>query len=298
MQEEQWAIIKECPMYEISSFGKVHHKTRLTDRKFIEKNGYYCININNKSTKYSRLVHRLVAQCFIPNPENKPTVNHIDKNKLNNNITNLEWATYSEQQLHNLKTNEPVKFGLGHAKKELLQYDSKTMKLVNRFPSITLASQWLFDNKYAKFKEFNYNTMCSLRTKITDQIHGRRKTVYGFIWTFNELHIEDETWKPIKPEHIDNKKNYMASSKGRIRSPKGKILNQNINDYYHITVGKTTLIAHRIIALTFIDNPDNKPFVNHKDLNKLNNCIENLEWVTPSENTLHYINSIKLKNNV
>jgi hypothetical protein len=45
-------------------------------------------------------VHRLVAEAFIPNTENKPTVNHIDSNRLNNNIDNLEWATMYEQNLH------------------------------------------------------------------------------------------------------------------------------------------------------------------------------------------------------
>lgn len=288
MQEEKWAIIEQCPMYEVSNYGNIRHKINLKLRKFRILKGYNCININNKSTKYTLLVHRLVAQHFIPNPENKPTVNHKDKNRINNHISNLEWATYSEQEIHKQQTMKPIEFGLGHSRKELLQYDAKTMKLVNTFPSITLASKWLFDNKIAKYKEFNYNTMCSLRTRITDQIHGRRKTVYGSIWAFNELVIDNEKWKSIQPEHILGKNGYMASTKGRIRSPKGKILNQSVNDYYYVTIGHTSIIAHRIIALTFIDNPDNKPFVNHKDLNKLNNCIENLEWVTPSENSLHY----------
>lgn len=51
--------------------------------------------------------------------------------------------------------------------------------------------------------------------------------------------------------------------------------------------GKTTAFQHRLLALTFIDNPENKPEVNHKDGNKQNNDLENLEWTTKSENMLH-----------
>ncbi len=56
------------------------------------------LQINGKQKWF--FIHRLVAQSFIPNPQNKPTVNHIDGNQHNNDISNLEWATHSEQQLH------------------------------------------------------------------------------------------------------------------------------------------------------------------------------------------------------
>ena len=62
--------------------------------------GYARVTLSNNKVKKKFLVHRLVAMEFIPNTHNKPCVNHIDGDKLNNNINNLEWCTYSENERH------------------------------------------------------------------------------------------------------------------------------------------------------------------------------------------------------
>lgn len=71
----------------------------------IDKYGYYriCLSYNNKRKNYS--VHRLVAMAFIPNPENKPTVNHKNGIKTDNHVYNLEWATQKEQKEHSIKNH-------------------------------------------------------------------------------------------------------------------------------------------------------------------------------------------------
>lgn len=92
--------IKKNPNYRIDEKGNVYNiKGEL---KFTRPNrdGYNTVNLwkNNKPICYA--IHRLVAEAFIPNPENKPCVNHKDCDKMNNNVDNLEWCTYSENLKH------------------------------------------------------------------------------------------------------------------------------------------------------------------------------------------------------
>lgn len=106
---------------------------------------------------------------------------------------------------------------------------------------------------------------------------------------------------------------YQASTHGRIRSinhirknnkgkyeQKGKILklNKNPNGYLRVRLSKNgiakTYRINRLIALTFIPNPENKPTVNHINGNKLNNCVKNLEWATNKEQTKHLHSILKI----
>lgn len=68
-----------------------------------DKYGYLRITVSKNGTRKSFFVHRLVAQAYIPNPENKPTINHINGIKTDNRVENLEWATHKEQKTHSIK---------------------------------------------------------------------------------------------------------------------------------------------------------------------------------------------------
>ena len=91
--------------YEVSNIGFVRNITynRLLEGSH-DSRGYKIVSIYIGKKLHSKKVHRLVAQAFIPNPENKPTVNHKDGNKNNNAVSNLEWATHQENIDHAIAT--------------------------------------------------------------------------------------------------------------------------------------------------------------------------------------------------
>ena len=100
---EKWKQIPNLP-YEISSLGKIRNLQGKVLKTYIQNSGYEQIKINYQGLHIHKSIHRLVAEAFIPNPLNKEYVNHIDGNKLNNSVDNLEWCTNSENILHARKT--------------------------------------------------------------------------------------------------------------------------------------------------------------------------------------------------
>lgn len=119
---EEWVPLPFNTSYAVSSFGRVfkgpylfeyrirsgklvtsHRDARLLDPSK-DSDGYPIVGISVNGDNKVMHVHRLVAISFIPNPESKPTVNHIDGNKSNNHVDNLEWATWGENNKHAIST--------------------------------------------------------------------------------------------------------------------------------------------------------------------------------------------------
>ncbi len=312
MEKEKWKIIKNYPLYEVSTYGNIRNKQTKYTLKLYDKHNYksVClfINLNIRKIEY---IHRLVAQTFIPNPENKPTVNHKDHNPSNNNINNLEWATYKEQINHKRKPDLSIYEYTGT--RPVWRICKNTNKQIQRYNSIKEAAKWVFDNKLTKVKEFgngnNIKTkICSVIRKgtttgknATKNTRYERKTAYGFKWEYdliNENIYNDEIWKEI-PQELVSFNGYMVSSYGRVKNNKGRITNgySKENDYLVVNINSKGYFIHRLVAYVFIPNPENKPIVNHIDGNKQNPKLDNLEWVTYTENSNHavLINKIKTK---
>ena len=107
LNTEIWKEIPELP-YEISNLGNVRRsstskykqKNKEYVKPYLNNKGYWCIHLYNYSKCYRKQIHRLIAEAFLPNPNNLNEINHIDGNTLNNSLDNLEWCTHSYNIKH------------------------------------------------------------------------------------------------------------------------------------------------------------------------------------------------------
>jgi len=275
--EEIWKPIDQFPNYNVSNLGNI--KNIITNKllKIMCKDGYCNISLVNDEKQKTFKVHRLVALAFIENPENKSDVNHKDKNKINNQVSNLEWMTRKENNIHRCKdliitTNK---------NKPIFRIDKNTDEILEKYNSIEDAATWVFNNELTK-------NIHNGRNAIGNCINGLSKISYGFKWSLEPQveYLEGEIWKKVS----NTIKTYWVSNLGRFKNSFGVIMNnykKPVSGYISVGIDNITYRLHRIVALTFIENPENKEQVNHIDGNKTNNAVSNLEWVTNQENQIH-----------
>lgn len=117
IEQEIWKGIPDYPNYEVSNMGRVkrlgyYHKTPTGQSFYVAENiqngspdggGYTMCGVSNEKGEKRPKIHRLVAKVFIPNPENKPEVNHINMIRTDNRVTNLEWCDRIGNMRHRLK---------------------------------------------------------------------------------------------------------------------------------------------------------------------------------------------------
>jgi hypothetical protein len=165
-------------LYQINNYGRVKSLKRLQDgrnrivedhfiNQFDNTQGYKQISLFKNHKKRNYRVHRLVAETFIPNPNNYNVVNHIDGNKLNNNVSNLEWATYKQN------TNHAWKIGLCSTEK-FKHYTTKVVQL---------------DKQNNILKIYNSQKEASIdnnirKTAINNCLRGINKTSGGYKWRY------------------------------------------------------------------------------------------------------------------
>ena len=198
----EWREIIEAPLYQISNTGlvKLTRLNRLLNGTLI--NGYKSVTLKiTNDANLCRLVHRLVAEAFIENNDDtKIFVDHIDTNKLNNNVSNLRWVSHKEN-MNNVITKQNISDGkLGFSKK-IYQIDIDTKEITNTYTNFKeLESNGL--------KYVTVNSITNFYNKTSDQI--RQKTYRGkYIFLYEEDLINKEqhinTAKNVKDTKIKNK---------------------------------------------------------------------------------------------
>lgn len=129
---EAWKTVSGFDgLYEVSSLGRVRSK-RGVRSTYVGHRGYVQVTLYKNSTAYPKKVHRLVAEAFLDNSLNKREVNHIDGNKLNNTVSNLEWVTPSENKIHaqrmGLSPKPPVRRGEDNLSSKLTDEQVKQIR--------------------------------------------------------------------------------------------------------------------------------------------------------------------------
>lgn len=284
MENENWKIITNFPNYEVSDLGNVRVKeTKYIMKPFTNEAGYLRISISNDLYKRKKFyIQRLVAIEFLPNLENKPTINHKNNIRNDNRLCNLEWSTISEQNIHKHKTNN--KFEKRINIKAIWRLDLNTLEKLEKYDSTTKAAKWIKQNNLTdSLNELN------LRQKLINVSNGKNNSAYGYKWLYEDSEnnsFEDEIWKEIGIN------NYFVSNYGRIKkNTEIRKFKPNPHGYIKISINNKAYSVHRLVALAFIPNVENKEFVNHIDGNKTNNHLKNLEWATCLENNMHKINN-------
>lgn len=141
-----------------------------------QRNGYLLVNLNKKGKSYFFLVHRLVAEAFIPNLDNLPQVNHIDEDKTNNRVENLEWKSPKDNCNHGTRNERSAKTRTnGKLSKQVLQY-TKNGEFVKEWVSSSEIERKLGYNKSA------ISRVCLGNTRL--------KSYKGYIWRYKEKREE------------------------------------------------------------------------------------------------------------
>jgi hypothetical protein len=196
-----WKEIKGYTNFMVSNDGQVKNvKKNLIRKQRVSKNGYAIIDLTENGVKTTFYVHRLVAQAFIDNPNDFPQVNHIDENKLNNNVSNLEWCdasynnnygtkkerlsesltgrTYTEEQRMAMseRISGELHWNFGnHWSEEIKEKNGKGQPTRKQIKCIETGEVYYSIKDAARKTGINH-------TSINYCVNGKQRTAGGFTW--------------------------------------------------------------------------------------------------------------------
>lgn len=187
-----WKIINSFEDYEISDMGEIKSLKNGMEKILkpqLAKRGYYIINLCKNGGVYHKTIHRLVAQAFIPNPDNKPCIDHINGCRIDNRVCNLRWCTHKENLNYEIAKKNISK---AHKGKVLTDEHKKKISESNKGkpkPHFEKRiDQYTIDGTYIKTWKSTMDIERSLgfiHNNISSVCKGKYKQAYGFKWKYN-----------------------------------------------------------------------------------------------------------------
>ncbi|CAE7037850.1 unnamed protein product [Symbiodinium sp. CCMP2592] len=276
-----WGVRCASDCWQVSSHGRVSNTTGKVHNGYLTCSGYRKARIGGKLYN----VHRLVAAAFLgpPADPNCWQVNHLDGDPSNNHLSNLQYVTPAENQRHSWATN--------------LGRQTAAAKLGRPIVWRPCGEEtWSICSSHREAERLLGVSTGSVSRCLNG--FARRASGNGVWYEFNAAPSDEESPLPAEiwqagryPGEPDIIPNLMVSNHGRISQARVGTASRGTrlrNGYYAFVRAYRYMLVHRAVAATFLGQPDTADTqVNHKDLNRGNNRLENLEYVTAAQNSKH-----------
>lgn len=190
--DEEWCPIEGYESYySVSNLGRVwSHRSNRALKPIISKTGYARVHLAVSGKTTTAPIHRLVATAFIPNPNNKPTVNHLNEIKTDNRVENLVWATYLEQNIHGTRIQRVVAHTDWKERTKKIDYKLAALKYDHHamtWKQMRAVLQFdLLGNFVARYDSISgaANALNISAGHICCCLKGRRKSCGGYTWKY------------------------------------------------------------------------------------------------------------------
>lgn len=283
MNKVEGEIFRDIPGfagYQVSNHGRVRNFARDTIMSLCYRGEtrYVSINLRKGGRRHTRYVHRLVMLAFVGEPPEGYSVDHIDRIPSNNFLENLRYATQSEQNANQTKPQD---------------YKGRSVQKIGdcgaTFSSVKAAAMEL-KSEADPLQEFSLMYFVNGIHKAVKS--GR--TWKGHTWQWIE-DDQDSKWRRIPAHLIDGTKGSSASENGEIKMMSGRVTKgcKRPDGYRYVCIAGRSFSVHRLVAGTFLPSATNENaiLVNHLNGIKDDNRVNNLQFVTHSENTQHAVDT-------
>ena len=267
--KEEWKDIQGYEgLYQVSNKGRVKStRNNIILKPMISDKGYYHVDLYNKDNRKSCKVHRLVAQAFIPNPNNYPVINHKDENTINNQVSNLEWCTAQYNHDYGTRNERAIKHMAEAISVPIVQL-SLNYELIKYWGSASSVNIPGIEHQH-----------------IAECCSGKIRTYKNYRWLYKkdyDLWIKSkgnqEIWQPLKGFN-----NYLISNFGNVKTINGKVISSYSKQNSYQLLVKLANKGHEhsykideLVALTFIPNADTFKGIEHINGRYFDNRVINL----------------------